>query len=197
MSATPLPDRRPGSRPAIALALAVATVLTAVASTEPDGPTVADRIQRVRYRPGDPNWEVIDDDATATVLVATPSLGDDIAAVVAPPYAADDPIELLDRNGDLVSTATGRPANLEGHSNNALPIWTGREILFWSGRDFGWAVEPDTGRWRTFPAGNVASRVDGAAVWADGVMLTWGGFVSNQDGTATGGNDGIIYRPPD
>lgn len=32
MSATPLPDRRPGSRPAIALALAVATVLTAVAS---------------------------------------------------------------------------------------------------------------------------------------------------------------------
>ena len=42
------------------------------------------------------------------------------------------------------------------------PVWTGDEILFWSGNDLGWALQPNTGHWRTFPAGNVANRVDGA-----------------------------------
>lgn len=169
-------------------------VITSVA-TDPNGAGFGGQVQRLRYRPGDSSWEVIDDDATAIFLVATPALDGDVAAV-ALPSEAEAPVELLDRNGDLVADANGRPRDLGGGGNYALPAWTGSEILFWSGNELGWAFTPATGRWRTFPAGNVANRVDGSVVWADGVMLSWGGFVFNRDGSSTGGDDGIIYRPP-
>ena len=190
-SLPPLPG---ASLPPYPQAVWTGSAVIATIATQPNGPASTDQYQRVRYRPGDTAWEVVDDNTTATVLVATPAL--DGAAVVALPYEADAPIELLDRNGNLTATTDGRPSNLDGQGHDGLPVWTGDEILFWSGNDLGWALQPNTGRWRTFPAGNLANRVDGAGVWADGVMLTWGGFTSDRDGTNTGGDDGIIYRPP-
>ncbi|MEZ5295833.1 MAG: hypothetical protein R2697_06045 [Ilumatobacteraceae bacterium] len=47
-----------------------------------------------------------------------------------------------------------------------------------------------------FPPETGPTASDGAGVVADAVMLTWGGFISNRDGTNTGGDDGIIDRPP-
>lgn len=187
----PLPGT---SLPPYPQAVWTGSAVIATVATQPNGPAAADQYQRVRYRPGDTTWEVVDDDTTATVLVATPGL-DGIAAV-ALTYEANAPIELLDRNGGLTATTDGRPSNLDGQGHYGLPVWTGNEILFWSGNDLGWAVQPNTNRWRTFPAGNLANRVDGAGVWANGIMLTWGGFISNRDGTTTGGADGIVYRPP-
>jgi len=168
------------------------SIVSTVAAGDGAGPSAA---ERVHYNPGADRWDVIVDDTDASTLVATPT-ADDAGRVVALPGQVGAPIEILDGDGNLMSTAEGRPQDLGGTGNYALPLWTGTEILFWAGSDQGWAFEPDTGRWRTFPAGNVANRVDGTAVWADGVMIAWGGFISNRDGTSTAGSDGIIYRPP-
>ena len=168
------------------------SIVSTVAAGDGAGPSSA---ERVRYNPEGDRWDVIVDNTDAVTLVATPT-ADDASRVVALPGQAGAPIEILDGDGNPVATLEGRPQDLGGTGNYALPVWTGTEILFWAGSDQGWAFEPDTGQWRTFPAGNVANRVDGTAVWADGVMIAWGGFISNRDGTATAGADGIIYRPP-
>jgi hypothetical protein len=75
------------------------------------------------------------------------------------------------------------------------PVWSGSEAIFWGGGDVGLAYEPATGAWRTYNAGGLRPRVDGAVVWADGVLIGWGGFVSNPDGSASADDQGIVYRP--
>ena len=90
-----------------------------------------------------------------------------------------------------------RPDTVTRRVSLSTPLaWTGNEILAWSGGDSGAALDPTTGEWRNFGAGNIAHRTDGAQVWADGALLTWGGFLSQPDGSAHGANDGIAYTPP-
>ncbi len=68
-------------------------------------------------------------------------------------------------------------------------------MLSWSGGEHGVAFDPVTQVWRTFDAGGLTPRTDGAVVWADEVVLAWGGFVSQADGSAIAADDGIILRP--
>ncbi len=78
----------------------------------------------------------------------------------------------------------------------AMLTWSGTEALMWGGGSTGMAFNPTTQQWRTFPAGDGPFRVDGAAVWADGVLLAWGGFLFDDGSGGPGGaGDGIIYRP--
>jgi hypothetical protein len=99
--------------------------------------------------------------------------------------------------------STGEIAQLPGPPAGTPPvmatttIWSGREALLWSGGTVGSAFDPATHVWRTFPAGDVTGRVDGAVVWADGVLIAWGGFVFDDgNGSPTAAADGVIYRPP-
>ncbi len=86
------------------------------------------------------------------------------------------------------------PPPLRGAAANG-PVWSGSEAIFWGGGDVGLAYEPATSSWRTYNAGGLRPRVDGAIVWADGVLIGWGGFVNNADGSSSADDQGILYRP--
>ena len=100
----------------------------------------------------------------------------------------------LDRTGAVTGALSGRPDDAP-RTAAWLPIWTGDEVLIWGGGAIGNVYNPSTDSWATFPAGDLNPRSDGAAVWADGVLITWGGFSRQPDGTAEAASDGIIYRP--
>ena len=180
----------------------IVTVLTSTLSTasttDQGAPQLRDITNIVVYDPDRNQWEVKDPVDGATSLVAVPSAPLDDPDLAALAIGYDTPTRVLDPRGDVTGQLTTRPTDLAGVGDWRQPLWTGREVLFWAGNSDGLAFDPTSQRWRTFPAGNVANRFSGAAmVWADGVMLGWGGFSSNRDGTNTAANDGIIYRPPD
>lgn len=130
-------------------------------------------------------------------LVAVPGAdpsdgGGAFAALVYSPQLPS--VEVLDRGGVSVGSLTGIPAD-QGPAEPEQLLWDGREVLFWSGGERGVAFDPATQVWRTFDAGGVTRRSDGALVWADGVLLAWGGFVYRDDGAAATADDGIILRP--
>jgi hypothetical protein len=150
------------------------------------------------YRPDVDEWEVVARDFPSQFLVDVDGVdlgmaGDEVVALT---FNPDVSMPVLSLFGDIGNALHAKPADL---ATVAIwqPVWTGHEILMWSGNDLGLAFDPLADHWREFPAGNVANRTDGAIVWADGVMLAWGGFVSNRDGTATAAADGIMYRPVD
>ena len=66
-------------------------------------------------------------------------------------------------------------------------VWTGDQLLLWGGGGDAVLVDPDTGTMTTTPAGGGPNRIYPAAVWADGILVIWGGF-ENMD-------DGILLRP--
>lgn len=103
-------------------------------------------------------------------------------------------VEVLDGGGASAGTMAGIPAD-QGPVDPQQLLWDGHEVLFWSGGERGVAFDPATQVWRTFDAGGLTRRTDGALVWADGVLLAWGGFVYRPDGAAATADDGIILRP--
>ncbi len=165
------------------------TTMVATDSTQP--PQLRDVVRLVEYRPATDTWTTLSDTFNYTFVGVT-----GVGAAVALPYEADVDGVILDRHGDVAGSVAGRPSTLTPVPFGQ-PVWTGREVLFWGGNAEGVAVDPAAQTWRVFPAGNVANRVDAAVVWADGVMLGWGGFSSNRDGTNVASGDGIMYRPPE
>lgn len=125
--------------------------------------------------------------------LSEPSDGDGAPAALV--YSPQLPsVEVLDGGGASVGSLTGIPAD-QGPVEPEQLLWDGREVLFWSGGERGVAFDPATEVWRTFDAGGLNRRTDGALVWADGVLLAWGGFVYRDDGAAATADDGIILRP--
>ena len=119
--------------------------------------------------------------------------GDGATAVLV--YSPQLPsVEVLDSGGVSVGSLAGIPAD-QGPVEPQHLLWDGHEVLFWSGGEQGVAFDPVAQVWRTFDAGGLTRRTDGALVWADGVLLGWGGFVYRPDGTAAAADDGIILRP--
>ncbi len=149
-----------------------------------------------------PPGEMAGEMQAVIVLVAVPGagLGGQAGAgggdaTLALTYSPELPLaEVLDAGGASVGSLAGIPAGV-GPADPWQPVWTGREVLSWSGGERGVAFEPVTQTWRTFDAGGLTARTSGALVWADGVLLGWGGFVSRPDGTAVAAADGIILRP--
>jgi hypothetical protein len=43
--------------------------------------------------------------------------------------------------------------------------------------------------------GSLSARLEPAAVWADGIFLTWSGFLNNPEGGSSGAADGLAWRP--
>jgi hypothetical protein len=82
--------------------------------------------------------------------------------------------------------------------NNACTVWTGTEMIVWSGHDG--TTEPNTGAryhaasdtWQAMTTTNApVGRRSGAAVWTGLEMIIWGGY----DGTGFN-NTGKRYVPP-
>lgn len=96
------------------------------------------------------------------------------------------------------TTRTWRPTAVPTNAPalGAQPIWTGELAVFWNGGPAIVLYDPTLDSWATVAGGQLPqARLDGGRVWADGILLTWGGFISNPDGSATGANDGIAWRP--
>lgn len=66
-------------------------------------------------------------------------------------------------------------------------VWTGTELVLWEG-DTASAIDPAARTWRSIPAGDSSRRTQPAVIWADGVLLAWGGFPNHADG--------VMLRPP-
>lgn len=78
----------------------------------------------------------------------------------------------------------------------AQPVWTGTLAVFWNGGPTITTYDPEADSWADTVGGGLPTpRVDSVRLWADGILLTWGGFISNPDGTASGADDGIAWRP--
>lgn len=83
-----------------------------------------------------------------------------------------------------------------GAGLSAQPVWTGELAVFWNGGPAVAIYDPAADTWGEALGGDIASpRLDGARLWADGILLAWGGFISNPDGSASGASDGIAWRP--
>ena len=103
--------------------------------------------------------------------------------------------------GDALLVAAGRDA-FEVSGGESRPIaaapsgvqvadtpvvWTGTELLLWEG-DTASAIDPQAGTWQAIPSGDSSRRTQPALVWADGVLLAWGGFPNHAGG--------VMLRPP-
>jgi hypothetical protein len=103
--------------------------------------------------------------------------------------------------GDALLVAAGRDA-FEVRGGESQPIaaapsgvqvadtpaaWTGTELLLWEG-DTASAIDPEAGTWQAIPSGDSSRRTQPALVWADGVLLAWGGFPNDAGG--------VMLRPP-
>jgi N-acetylneuraminic acid mutarotase len=72
------------------------------------------------------------------------------------------------------------------------PLWTGREMIVWSGPDAGGRYDPEADTWTPIStAGAPAGVYNAAMVWAGGEMIVWGGL--DADYAAT--NAGARYDP--
>jgi hypothetical protein len=147
-------------------------VVTVVQS---DGPTPAGSPSVVSLRPDDDAWAAVSGLPSGQAVLA--STGE--ALLVA---AGSESFELVGRNSREVAVA---PAGVA--VGDTPSVWTGTELVLWQG-DTASAIDPVAGTWRSIPAGGSPRRSQPAVVWADGVLLAWGGFPDHADG--------VMLRPP-
>lgn len=77
-------------------------------------------------------------------------------------------------------------------------VWSGTELLVWGGgsaagspaSDDGAVYDPRTEQWRAMPQAPLSARAEQVAVWADDLLVVWGG---RGDGLALA--DGALYDP--
>jgi hypothetical protein len=65
-------------------------------------------------------------------------------------------------------------------------VWTGSQLFLWEG-DRASLVDPTARTWQSTPAGDAGRRTQPAVVWADGVLIGWGGFADEASG--------VVVRP--
>lgn len=167
-------------------------LLTILGPNGPAGPN-----QLASYQPDIDEWQIVQDAFVPATLFGLPDDAPDTGnrTSVGIPLLADTELPVLDRFGAAIDRIQPKPSSLPTAELFA-PVWSGQEILIWSGGDAGLALDPASGVWRPFPAGGLEPRTHGAVVWADGVLISWGGFVSEPGGSAFVADDGVIYRPP-
>lgn len=110
-------------------------------------------------------------------------------------FAGDSLVQATQQPGALITrydldsetwTGIGRwPDDLQ--AREMISAWTGDRVLLWGGGDRAVLIDPATGDLDTTPAGGGPNRTNAASVWADGVLLVWGGW--------EGMDDGIVLRP--
>ena len=142
------------------------------------------------YSPATDRWTRLPDvalrDGTVPRLAWT---GKEVLAFQSPePGAAYDPKRQVWRSIAPV------PRSASGYAETA--VWTGHLVVLWSGGTDGLAYDPETGAWSTFDAGGLRTTSDPVVVWADGFLVGWSGFGSQDSGAPQLADEGISYRPP-
>lgn len=148
---------------------AVVTVIQA------NGPVPDEPSQLVSLRSMGDAWSSVRDLPSGQVVLA--STGD--ALLIA---AGSESFELQGRDRREIAPA---PASVA--VGDTASVWTGNELLLWEG-DAASAIDPTTRTWRSIPAGGLSRRSQPAVIWADGVLVAWGGFPDHADG--------VMLRPP-
>lgn len=87
--------------------------------------------------------------------------------------------EALNLNGDQWNTIAEAPARYR--VGDAAAVWTGTQLLLVDVDDVS-MIDLDRGTWQPIAAGHIGSRTQPAALWADGVLLVWGGFPDQATG---------------
>lgn len=146
------------------------------------------------YQPTTGTWTT-HDALASQFLIGTGPPGQPNETSIVLSFQADMSGTRLDRTGEAIGALTSRPADAP-LTPAWQPIWTGHQILMWAGGAVGTTYDPATDGWGSFPAGDLDPRTDGAAVWADNVLLTWGGFPGGASSPTVAADDGIVYRPP-
>ena len=152
-------------------------VVTVIRSNGPT-PAAPPRLERPRLvslRLDSDEWSSVRDLPSGQAVLA--STGD--ALLVA---AGSESFELL--GGDSKEIAIAPAGAAVGDTSS---VWTGTELLLWEG-DTASAIDPAAGTWQSIPGGDSSRRTQSAVVWADGVLLAWGGFPDHAGG--------VMLRPP-
>lgn len=147
-------------------------VITVVQS---NGPTPATPSRLVSLQPDGDAWSSVRDLPSGQVVLA--STGDGLLVAV-----GLDSFELLGGDSREIAVA---PAGVA--VGDTPSVWTGTELLLWEG-DTASAIDPAARTWQSIPAGDSSRRTQPAVVWADGVLLAWGGFPDHAGG--------VMLRPP-
>jgi N-acetylneuraminic acid mutarotase len=89
---------------------------------------------------------------------------------------------------------------VEGRAG-AASVWTGREVVFWSGwngklyPEDGAAYDPARDKWRRIAPAPISGRGQAAAVWSGREVIVWGGADELPDGSGGKRIDGAAYDP--
>lgn len=95
---------------------------------------------------------------------------------------------------DPPSAGTWRPIPAAPGTADGAPVWTGAELVLWSGGGFtgaGAAYAPASGTWRTAASSPLVPRNGHSGVWTGREVVYWGG----SDAGMTALADGAAYDP--
>lgn len=147
------------------------------------------------YDPATDTWRVLEKLGGGGEPVVIPGRGGAPATVAFLPGETGAPVQVLDDRGNTIGEWAGRPAELPAicetnperaaclSGNTSLAVSVGGEVLLW-GPENGWAFEPETQTWRSFPLDGRQPGWDGTEVVAAGDLLfAWGAD-----------RDGLLYR---
>jgi N-acetylneuraminic acid mutarotase len=134
------------------------------------------------YDPEDDRWrELPPSSPDSGYLPNLVFVGDSLVQVAQQPGAL---VTRYDLDSETWAGIARWPDDLE--AREMISVWTGDRVLLWGG-DHAVLIDPARGHLHTTPAGGGPNRTNAASVWADGVLIVWGGW--------EGMDDGIVLRP--
>ncbi len=129
------------------------------------------------YDPAQDEWSQLPDadfgPGWASLLVASDT---EVIAIAQSPGAVTQAFDPAAGSWRAVAEA---PPDAGGYSS---AVWTGEAVLLFDGGPGAVLLDPVTGTWTPTPGGAAGFRTGAASVWADGVLLVWGGFRSIDGG---------------
>jgi hypothetical protein len=135
----------------------------------------------VRYDMAAGKWAILDVGSSAAV-VGVPGSDGRVTTFINVPSESGAPIQLIDRNGTLLSELSAFPGDLGvfGDQVAASGLWAGGEAVFeiWNGGpDYQpeqiWALNPSTGTWRRLDTSTRFPRIDNSVLVAGDLLLMW------------------------
>ena len=176
-------------------------VVAIVHDIDPDAGDAATWL--VRYDPATDEWTTVDDRGHASLATVLDRDGEP-RQVLALPTATGAPVTVLERSGEFADSLPGVDGDPEIFGDLLQPglgtVWLGHEALFWIGSLDSpyrgllaltpYALDPQTGAWRSLGANGPPVGADLELVADVGVLLGWGSLAAGGPDTA------LAYRPP-
>jgi hypothetical protein len=149
-------------------------------------------VVHVAYRSVDPSLNrpggIVAYDPTSDTWALVPPPGGDNASVSSIVFTGNHLVQVNQSPGALIARYdfddeawTGIARWPDGQPPMETAAWTGEHVVLW-GNGSTVVIDPDTGAISSTAGGSEANRTQPAAVWADGVLIIWGGFEDMDDG---------------